>query len=174
VVDKKITQLNNITGANLASNDEFVVVDISADETKAITKGQLFYDVYLKSNILGNVSQSSGVPTGAVIERGSNSNGEYVLFADGTQICTSGDFSNINVTTGTGNIFKNENPITWIFPYGFRGVATVHGAVNSMGNSETHWGNMRVTSSNETLVTVFAPNSITGRTIRAFAIGRWY
>lgn len=43
---------------------------------------------YGKNNILGTVSQSAGVPTGAAIERGSNANGEYVRFADGTQICT--------------------------------------------------------------------------------------
>ena len=43
---------------------------------------------YGKDNVLGTVSQSAGVPTGAVIERGSNANGEYVRFADGTQICT--------------------------------------------------------------------------------------
>ena len=42
---------------------------------------------YGKDNVLGTVSQSAGVPTGAVIERGSNANGEYVRFADGTQIC---------------------------------------------------------------------------------------
>lgn len=38
--------------------------------------------------ITGTVSQSAGVPTGSIIERGSNANGEYVRFADGTQICT--------------------------------------------------------------------------------------
>lgn len=38
-------------------------------------------------DILGTVAQSSGVPTGALVERGSNANGEYVRFADGTQIC---------------------------------------------------------------------------------------
>ena len=37
MADKKITQLTNITGANLADADEFVAVDITADETKAIT-----------------------------------------------------------------------------------------------------------------------------------------
>jgi hypothetical protein len=41
LADKKITQLNNITGANLAEADEFVVVDITADETKAITFSEL-------------------------------------------------------------------------------------------------------------------------------------
>ena len=39
-------------------------------------------------DLLGTVSQSGGVPTGAIIERDSNANGEYVRFADGTMICT--------------------------------------------------------------------------------------
>ena len=43
--------------------------------------------LYNNQNILGTVSQTSGVPTGAVIQRGSNANGEFVRFADGTQIC---------------------------------------------------------------------------------------
>ena len=42
---------------------------------------------YRQGNILGTVAQSGGAPTGAIIERGSNANGEYVRFADGTQIC---------------------------------------------------------------------------------------
>lgn len=44
-------------------------------------------DTFHTGNILGTVSQSAGVPTGAIIERGSNANGEYVRFADGTQEC---------------------------------------------------------------------------------------
>ncbi|WOI34181.1 hypothetical protein R1T40_05470 [Tritonibacter scottomollicae] len=43
---------------------------------------------YGQGNLLGMVSESGGTPTGAVIERGSNANGEYVRFADGTQLCT--------------------------------------------------------------------------------------
>jgi len=45
-------------------------------------------DFFNQGNIVGTVSQSGGVPTGAVVERGSNANGEYVRFADGAQICT--------------------------------------------------------------------------------------
>lgn len=43
---------------------------------------------YGPGNLLGTVSETAGVPTGAVIEHGSNANGRYVRFADGTQICT--------------------------------------------------------------------------------------
>ena len=42
---------------------------------------------YSTANILAPVGLSSGVPTGGILERGSNANGEYVRFADGTQIC---------------------------------------------------------------------------------------
>lgn len=41
MADRKITELTNITGANLADGDEFVVVDASADETKALTFAEL-------------------------------------------------------------------------------------------------------------------------------------
>ncbi|WKW34407.1 phage tail protein [Pseudomonas viridiflava] len=37
--------------------------------------------------IVGVVSQASGVPTGAIMEYGTASNGSYLRFADGTQVC---------------------------------------------------------------------------------------
>jgi hypothetical protein len=41
LADRKISQLTNLTGADLADVDEFAVVDASATETKAITFGEL-------------------------------------------------------------------------------------------------------------------------------------
>ncbi len=41
MADKKISQLPNLTGASLAEDDEFVIVDTSADETKSITWSEL-------------------------------------------------------------------------------------------------------------------------------------
>lgn len=65
------------------------VADVSGLGTAATraalgTAGSL----YGRDSILGTVSQSAGVPTGAIIERGINANGEYVRYADGTLICT--------------------------------------------------------------------------------------
>jgi len=85
---------------------------------------QLFYRVYNSgswgpiqrvldgSQILGTVSQSSGVPTGAVIQRGSNANGEFVRYADGTQICWKIDheLAFVNASTVRGD---------WTFPAAF-------------------------------------------------------
>ncbi|WP_010139403.1 DUF2793 domain-containing protein [Oceanicola sp. S124] len=47
-------------------------------------------EIVSQASVVGTVSQAAGVPTGAVIESGANANGEYVRWADGTQICTNG------------------------------------------------------------------------------------
>lgn len=39
------------------------------------------------ASAVGPVTQTGGVPTGAIIESGSNANGNYTKFADGTLIC---------------------------------------------------------------------------------------
>lgn len=41
-------------------------------------------ELFHTGNILGIVSQSGNIPTGAIIERGSNANGRYTKYADGT------------------------------------------------------------------------------------------
>lgn len=40
-----------------------------------------------RNDVVGTVSQSGGAPTGAIVERGSNANGVYTKWADGTMIC---------------------------------------------------------------------------------------
>lgn len=71
--------------------------------------------VHDQRTILGAVSQSGGAPTGAVIERGSNANGEYVRFADGTQICTK---ANTAITTApaafSGTVTKVDSDKLWL------------------------------------------------------------
>lgn len=76
--------------------------------------------VYRRSNILGTVSQSGGVPTSAIIERGSNANGEYVRFADGTQICTQ------VLLTGTASS-TGETGFLWTLPASFTAVYSCSG-----------------------------------------------
>lgn len=63
---------------------------------------------YGPGNLLGPVSQAAGVPTGGVIERGSNASGEYLRLADGTQICWK------HFLTSEANAEK-----TWAYPAAF-------------------------------------------------------
>ncbi|WP_312537718.1 hypothetical protein [Stutzerimonas nitrititolerans] len=66
---------------------------------------------FRRGNILGTVSQSAGLPTGAIIERGSNANGEYVRFADGTQICLKKIPANVAISTAGSSLYWTGEPI---------------------------------------------------------------
>lgn len=67
-----------------------------------------------RPDLIGTVSQSGGEATGEVIERGSGPNGEYVRFADGTQICTrSVDMGDITANgAGTFTTPYSTNAVT--------------------------------------------------------------
>lgn len=68
-----------------------------------------------RDSILGAVSQSGGVPTGAVIQRGSNANGEFVRFADGTQICAGVSSTALVCSVATGVGFSRVTLLCSIF-----------------------------------------------------------
>jgi hypothetical protein len=42
MADKKISELNSLTGANAADGDLVAIVDVSATETKKITRSEFF------------------------------------------------------------------------------------------------------------------------------------
>ncbi|MGI1292167.1 hypothetical protein [Enterobacter kobei] len=131
------------------------------------------------ADILGTVSQSGGVPTGAVIEKGSNSNGEYVRFADGTQICrmavAAADAVNKNVATAgsLGGYRSSQNPVP--FPANFAAPAYCSGHINNNG----HNVRIELVSGNQASCqfAFHAINSGTyagADTIYITAIGRWF
>jgi len=68
---------------------------------------------YGPGNLLGTVSQLAGQPTGAVIEQGNTANGDYVRWADGTQIC----HSTASSSAGSSS--------SWSFPVNFIAVAQI-------------------------------------------------
>jgi hypothetical protein len=115
-VDRAVIGPNGMTGPAVQSSP----TDTTAG--RLLTVGAagvaLGADVYRRANILGTVSQSGGVPTGAIIERGSNANGAYVRFADGTQICTKLDVA-MAADTAVGNVFRSASNTLWNFPVNF-------------------------------------------------------
>ena len=106
-----------------------------------------------------------------IAERGSNSNGEYVRFPDGTQICWSPEFSSVSVTGAVGSIYRSSAQ-TWTYPATFSSSA-VSGSVTNIGNSQTHWGVLRADSTATASITVFSYSSTTARRVKAVAFGRW-
>lgn len=64
--------------------------------------------IYTSDDHVGTVSQSSGVPTGAIIERGTFAGGEYVKYSDGTMMQWGRlSISNKAVTSAAGVLFQS-------------------------------------------------------------------
>ncbi|MFN6978264.1 MAG: hypothetical protein ACK4OP_09085 [Gemmobacter sp.] len=117
--------------------------------------------IYSQRTILGTVSQSAGVPTGAVIERGSNANGEYVRFADGTLICTRTLTASASAAT------------TWTFPSAFAAAPVVCGAAVATVLAAVCLDSAP-TATSVALSVRDSANARRADSVRLTAIGRWF
>lgn len=130
--------------------------------------------LYGRDSILGTVSQLAGVPTGAIIERGSNANGDYVRWADGTQICSATfNYGAVSVEA-VGNIFADSVARTWNFPAIFSAPPTVSVTGASQSNQFT-WGSSNSPTNSLVLFRLLShsPGPVTLAACLT-AIGRWY
>jgi hypothetical protein len=126
--------------------------------------------VFNQSTIVGPVTQVAGIPTGAILERNSNTNGEFVRFADGTQICSRTNLSAPNASTASGTLFRSTD-VPWTFPIAFASAPVVSGGTDS----SDVWCTTATPSS--TSVNMRAMSSVSRTTavpLRALAIGRWF
>lgn len=149
----------------------------TADAQQAADNAQQTADnAYNKENILGTVSQSGGVPTGAIIERGSNANGEYVRFADGTQICLKTIEATVHITLPVGSIFYGTQIGGGAWPAGFSVSPRTFGQLDSSGGLA--WLGSGFTPNASYTAPLFSPmfpvSTSQQLTLRLLAIGRWY
>lgn len=128
---------------------------------------------YHAGNILGTVSQSGGAPTGAIIERGSNANGEYVRFADGTQICTVYKVKAAAAGILANGVYYWSEP--WAFPAAFISAPSL--TIGAFVAGVLSWGSADGQTGDSTIgyLNAFANIAATADVhYRAIAIGRWY
>ena len=134
------------------------------------TNGQAIFN---RGNVLGTVSQSAGIPTGSFIEKGSNANGTYTRWADGTQICVSTTaVASLAITTASGPLFYGS-PGVITFAAAFSVVPTVTQSV--VGAGGLSWSTLAGVT--PTAVSQFVL-SVSSRTenvsIHTVAVGRWF
>jgi hypothetical protein len=129
-------------------------------------------EMYNQGNILGTVSESSGLPTGAIIERGSNANGEFVKYADGTMICTHGLNSASGSWNSNGSIYQSGS-VTWTFPATFSSTDIVATGQSNTFNIQTGFG-VATTTSVEFRVISGLNASALPRACQLQAIGTWF
>jgi hypothetical protein len=162
-------------------NDAAVAAEIKAAyESNADTnefsdseKTKLALPLYERGNLLGTVSQAAGVPTGAVIERGSNANGEYVRWADGTQICTHKKNTAAALNISTGAVYTTGNT-NWSFPAAFSDPPIV--SVLELSGNGICWGGLgdNGTTTTSTSFSMFKSTVGSVSFVGLSAIGRWY
>ncbi|SFB18892.1 hypothetical protein [Azotobacter beijerinckii] len=140
----------------------------SAFEKAMANFEELFSQGYRKNNVVGTVEQSGGVPTAAIIEQGSNANGRYTRFADGTQIC----MKMVTWSQHTGGGAQSATNI--------QNAASFVGQVYSFLSQNCGWGQnvkhwMEGQSSNG--ATVYVRNDHVDPldiTVFWLSVGRWY
>ena len=132
-------------------------------------------EVFKQSNILGTVSQSGGVPTGAIIERGSNANGKFVKYADGTMICTRRiemeSFPEASASATNRVQFNHTFPVTFIDPP----IVSISAGVNQNTSGRAFSLSSYQESTVEWDWRIY-PRATVNLLARAYlyAIGRWY
>lgn len=162
--------LNELDTEKVAKTDVIAIAKGGTGATSANAAADAI-GAFHRGTLLGTVSQAAGVPTGAVIERGSNANGKYVRFADGTQICT----HILSIASVAANGYAI---LTWTFPASFGGSNPVCPAwigvpslSSALAGFTYHQG---VTLTTATQVFVNGPTVQSINDVHALAVGRWF
>ena len=102
-----ITDIRNALYSQIAIQRDTGKFYFRGGSTLSQAKGYGWNLVFSSRSIIGPVSQSGGLPTGALFETGTNANGRYIKFATGDMWCTA-------------QIQTSElDHVTWNFPAQF-------------------------------------------------------
>lgn len=123
------------------------------------------------------VYDNSAIVNGGIIDQGSNSNGSYTRYADGTQICWQRVSGSIAVATAAGNVFRSAH-LTWTYPAAFVGEPVVNCNMfnnNVSGDADNWSGNAHTATTTAAQVNCFSATTkaLATRYIMASAMGRW-
>lgn len=167
-------------GGNSAELREWVAGDFlpvanggTGGTTQAAARAGLGLGSSAVAAILGTVAQSGGVPTGAIMQSGSNANGEFVRLADGRQICTQ-KFTLSSQAIAAGGLSTGYD---WTYPAAFIDKPNMsYSATGSFSYAFTI-GAEAVNAAQTP--SIYARNSATATlttalTLHMTAIGRWF
>uniref|UniRef100_UPI000AB9DC74 phage tail protein n=3 Tax=Pseudomonas TaxID=286 RepID=UPI000AB9DC74 len=185
----KFNDIANTWGSTLAglgsvSTENVVPVNKggTGGNTAALGRSGLGLKSAAVADIVGAVSQSGGVPTGAIIERGSNANGDYTKYADGTMICrglTAQQPCSTLLSGGSG-LFYNATPSIGSFAAAFSSVPRVIAnaiRVSAADGSSTMITGAEVAAGSTSATPQYRGLShISGSNIQFsyIAVGRWF
>lgn len=130
--------------------------------------------VHNNMTAVGTVSvDGSNNPNGAIVESGSNANGSYTRFADGTQICYHTMTATVAIDTALMGGFRSDAQ-TWTYPMPFSVAPTglsgeLVAVTDGFGVNMTAGG----TTQNNFVWVAITSQASAARSARLMAIGRW-
>lgn len=124
----------------------------------------------IKANTIENVAGTSSHDVANMgIESGSNANGNYTKFPDGTMICTSPELSVQATSEAIGDIFRSPGTTSWTYPEIFIGIP----ATSISNSANTSWMVVAYGLNYCTFRGFNATSSATAREAILMAVGRW-
>jgi len=148
---------------NASGTGTFTIAAPNSNTNRTLTLPDTSGIMFNQGNIVGTVSESAGVPTGGIIERGSNANGEFTKFADGTMICT------FTVTTSTSGGTTKTLPATFI-----NDTYIVVGGTNTNVSASDFTAKFTSRSTTTVSAVMTSNGSLVTSTLQAIAIGQWF
>jgi len=155
------------------ASDDYLEIDGLTNGTARVPIGRAGGAAVLDAN--GMPVTAAGVP---VVESGSNTNGSYVILADGTLICYHTlAITGLSIATAVGAWYRNGGgTIVWTYPMAFTAMPAVNVGLLEGNTLDITAGPLSSTSDKTSAsVLLLASQSHTGVdvTLLLTAIGRW-
>lgn len=111
-----------------------------------------------------------------IIDSGSNSNGRYVKYQDGTMICYGTTSTSLAIASAWGNLYNTASTIVTTFPSSFISAPSFNVSQISDSNVTICMVTMETVSTTQASYYLVRPSSYptSNRVLGWTAIGRWY
>lgn len=157
------------------AEEDFYNVEDFNDNADIIDQALKSHDDALAAHEAENASKH-------ITESGSNENGSYIKFDDGTMICynTNLSLTDISITIAKGNVYYSNDALQWVYPVAFVSYPAVSCFVRYTSNLTLLWiGQYAAPADNQQTYSCFrvisatSEASINGVCLKMIATGRW-
>ena len=166
----KISELDELQKAT--DQDLLVIVDVANNNTKKIQAGNLGILVPKTTKTTSDTETYSCNYVNGIVESGSNENGNWIKYNDGTMICTATILRNISNTNSWNGFYIGE--VSNIpFPKTFIQLYSCNIDIYSLGNVWKMSGSIPTLSGTNTFFTISPESFQKDMYFYVTAIGKW-
>ncbi|SDB54507.1 hypothetical protein [Pseudomonas sp. NFACC13-1] len=139
-----------------------------------------WFEIFTTKNSVGAVSQVGGVPTGALLQRGTTTTGTFSKYACGTLICSGWSTTAATASSAAGSVFIGSGFTSFTFPHAFSSPPACSDASRfqisggSGAGSGRGWGTIGLVTASTVTHIVYGQASNSSMYPGYVAHGRWY